>query len=52
MLEYNGVNLGSLLEIELIGYFFEYIKRIIGIHKIIKKESPKIVFTSFSMKFY
>mgnify|MGYP006415910723 CR=1 FL=1 len=47
MLEYNGVNLGSLLEIELIGYFFEYIKRIIGIHKIIKKESPKIVFTSF-----
>ena len=47
MLEYRGINLGSLLEIELIGYFFEYIKRVKGIINIIKKESPTVIFTSF-----
>ena len=46
-LEYRDVNLGSLLEIELIGYFFEYIKRITGIDNIIKKESPSTIITSF-----
>ena len=49
-LEYNEMNLGSLLEIELIGYFFEYIKRITAIIKIIEKENPEIITTSFLTK--
>ena len=46
-LEYNQMNLGSLLEIELIGYFFEYIKRMLGILRVIEKELPEIIITSF-----
>lgn len=46
-LEYNQMNIGSLLEIELIGYFFEYIKRMLGILRVIEKELPEIIITSF-----
>ena len=46
-IEFNQVNLGSLLEIELLSYFFEYVKRLIGIIRILEKERPKKVFVSF-----
>ncbi len=46
-LKYNGINIGSLLEIELIWYFFEYLKRMIGIIRIIEKENPKKIFAGF-----
>ena len=46
-IKYNEINLGSLLEIELIGYFFEYVKRMIGIIRILEREKPKEVFASF-----
>jgi hypothetical protein len=46
-IEYNEINLGSLLEIELVGYFFEYVKRIMGIIRIFEKEKPAKVFVSF-----
>lgn len=47
LLEYNKINLGSILEIEIVGYFFDYLKRILGIIRIIEKEDPKEIFTSF-----
>ncbi len=47
LLIYNGINLGSLLEIEIIGYFFDYLKRVLGIVRIIEKETPEEIFTSF-----
>ena len=47
LLEYNEINLGSLLEIEIVGYFFDYLKRILGIIRIIEKEDPEEIFTSF-----
>lgn len=46
-LTYNGINLGSLLEIEIMGYFFEYLKRMIGIIRVIEKEDPKKIFAVF-----
>lgn len=46
-LEYGEINFGSLLEIEIIWYFFEYLKRIIGIIRIIENEKPKKIFVSF-----
>ena len=46
-LEYDGINLGKLLEIELIWYFFEYTKRIGGIIKILEKEKPDEIVVSF-----
>jgi len=46
-LKYNGINIGSLLEIELIWYFFEYLKRMIGIIRVIEKEDPKKIFAVF-----
>ncbi len=46
-LEYDEINFGALLEIELIWYFFEYLKRMIGIIRIIENERPKKIFVSF-----
>jgi len=46
-IEYNEINLGNLLEIELIWYFFEYVKRMVGIIRIIEKEKPKELIVSF-----
>ena len=46
-LKYNEMNIGSLLEIELIWYFFEYLRRIIGIIRIIEKEKPKKIYGVF-----
>ena len=46
-IEYNGINLGNLLEIELIWYFFEYVKRIVGIKRILEKEKANEVIVSF-----
>jgi len=46
-LEYEQMNLGSLLEIELIGYFFEYIKRMLGVLRVVEKELPKVIISSF-----
>lgn len=45
-LEYHGINIGKLLEPELLQYFFSQIKRFIGILKIIQKENPNQVITS------
>ncbi|MEX2192353.1 MAG: UDP-N-acetylglucosamine 2-epimerase [Nitrosarchaeum sp.] len=46
-LKYDEINIGSLLEIELIWYFFEYLKRMMGIKRVIEKENPKKIFTVF-----
>lgn len=46
-LNYQGLNLGSLLEIELIGYFFEQLKRVLGIIRVIEKEKPDIIVAYF-----
>ena len=46
-IEYNGINLGNLVEIELIGYFFKHVKRVVGIIKIVEKEKPNEIFASF-----
>ena len=46
-LKYNEMNIGSLLEIELIWYFFEYLRRIVGIIRIIEKEKPKKIYGVF-----
>ncbi len=50
-LKYEGLNLGSLLELEMPSYFFKILKRIIGIEKIILKEKPKKII-SYSLKKY
>ena len=50
-LEYEGINLGSLLELEMPSYFFKILKRLIGIKKIIEKEEPKKII-SYSLKKY
>ena len=50
-LEFDGLNLGYLLEHEIPSYFFTVLKRIIGIKKIIEEENPdKII--SYSLKKY
>ena len=50
-LEFDGLNLGYLLELEIPSYFFTVLKRIIGIKKIIEEENPdKII--SYSLKKY
>lgn len=46
-IEYKGINLGNLLEIELISYFFDHIKRIFGIKRILEKEKTNEVIVSF-----
>lgn len=50
-LEYEGINLGSLLELEMPSYFFKILKRLIGIKKIVEKEDPKKII-SYSLKKY
>jgi len=47
LLEFNKINLGSLLQIEIIWYFFQYLKRSLGIKRIIEKENPEEISTSF-----
>jgi len=42
-LEYEKLNLGSVLELELTSYFLIHIKRIIGLKKILEKENPEII---------
>ena len=49
--KYEGINLGSLLELEMPSYFFKILKRLIGIKKIIEKENPKKI-VSYSLKKY
>lgn len=46
-LEFNGMNLGNILELELLGYFFLHLKRIFGIIRIIEKETPVRIISSF-----
>ena len=45
-LEYNGLNIGNLLEIEMIGYFFLTLKRVLGIIRVIEKEKPERIICS------
>lgn len=45
-LEFYGINIGELLDQELLPYFFIQIKRFIGVLKIIQKENPDRVITS------
>ena len=47
LLKFNEINLGSLLQIEIIWYFFQYLKRSLGIKRIIEKENPEIITASF-----
>lgn len=49
-LEFNEINLGSLIQIEIIWYFFQFLKRSLGIKRIIEKEEPKEIITSFLTK--
>ena len=49
LLDYKGLNIGFLVEIEIITYFFLYLKRVLGLLKIIEKEEPsKIISASLS----
>src|SRR3989344_9304827 len=50
-LEFEGLNLGSLLELEMPSYFFTILKRITGIKKIIEEENPNKII-SYSLKKY
>ncbi|TAK15952.1 MAG: hypothetical protein EPO37_09310, partial [Nitrosarchaeum sp.] len=45
-LECHGINIGELLEQELLLYFFSQIKKVIGVLKIIQKENPDKIITS------
>jgi len=47
LLNFNKINLGSLLQIEIIWYFFQFLKRNLGIKRVIEKENPEEVSTSF-----
>lgn len=47
LLNFNKINLGSLLQIEIIWYFFQYLKRSLGIKRVIEKENPKEISTYF-----
>lgn len=47
LLNFNKINLGSLLEIEIIWYFFQFLKRNLGIKRVIEKEDPEEISTSF-----
>lgn len=51
ILKYNELNLGTLLELEMPSYFFNHLKRIMGIRKIIEKENPKKII-SYSLNNY
>ena len=50
-LEFEELNLGYLLELEMPSYFFTILKRIIGIKKIIEKENPNKII-SYSLTKY
>jgi len=45
-LEIQGINIGYLLELELLPYFFHKLKRFIGVLNVIKKEEPKRIITA------
>lgn len=45
-LEINGINIGYLLELEFLPYFFQQLKRFIGVMRILQKEAPKRVITA------
>ena len=51
ILNYDGLNLGTLLELEMPSYFFKHLKIIMGIKKIIEKENPKKII-SYSLNNY
>jgi len=51
IINYEGLNLGKLVELEMPSYFFKHLKRIIGIKKIIEKENPKKII-SYSLDRY
>jgi hypothetical protein len=51
LLKINEINLGSLLQIELIWYFFQCLKRSLGIKRVVEKENPKKIFSSFLNKY-
>lgn len=45
-LEYNGLSLGSLLELEIPPYLFLHLKRMLGIIRIVEKETPRKIISS------
>lgn len=45
-LEYHEINIGELLEQELLPYFFGQIKKSVGVLRIIQKENPDKIITS------
>jgi len=45
-LEYDNLNIGFLIENEIVPYFFNVIKRIIGIKRIYEKEKPSKIISS------
>jgi len=45
-LEYNNLNVGFLIENEMIPYFFNIIKRVIGIKRVYEKENPNKIISS------
>ena len=50
-LEYEGFNLGTLLDLEIPSYFFTNLKRIVGIKRVIENENPNKII-SYSLKNY
>lgn len=45
-LEINGTNIGYLLELEFLPYFFQQLKCFIGVTRVLQKEAPKRVITA------
>lgn len=45
-LEYKELNIGNLLELELLDYFFSHLKRLFGVIRIIENEKPQKIICS------
>ncbi len=46
-LQYDSFNIGKILETEFLYYFFQHVKRIFGILRVIEKEHPSKIICSF-----
>ncbi|HEV2193258.1 MAG TPA: hypothetical protein VGR54_06545 [Nitrosopumilaceae archaeon] len=51
ILEYDGLNLGSLLETECLVYFFLHLKRILGVKRVLEKERPRKIIGAYLSNF-
>ena len=49
LLEFENMNLGSILELEIAPYFLQTLKNFIGVKRVIDQENPSIVISSTSL---